>query len=146
MTRLSKKELGQILARGDLKIQETGKRAAGAQNATPRPRIPAERANNELSARFEQLWRLLDGPALETEYRFHPVRRWRADYCHPSSRTLIELEGGIYSQGRHTRAGGYQGDCEKYNAATMAGWRVIRLATGMVQPATIEQIIEFCNL
>jgi very-short-patch-repair endonuclease len=81
---------------------------------------------NPLAMRFEALWERWGGPALECEYKFSAARRWRADYCHTASRTIIELEGGIYSAGRHTRAAGYLGDIEKYNAAAAMGWRIIR--------------------
>ena len=96
-----------------------------------------------LAAQFEVAWRALGGPALEEEYQFHPKRKWRADYCHRASRVLIEIEGGVYGQGRHTRATGYIKDCEKYNAATMLGYRVLRIPTGGVQPAIVEEIINF---
>jgi hypothetical protein len=49
---------------------------------------------------------------LEKEYRFHPVRKWRAVFAHLESKTLIEIEGGIYVNGRHNRAGGFAADLE----------------------------------
>jgi len=62
----------------------------------------------------------------ETEYRFHPTRKWRFDYAIPDSRIAIEYEGGVWSRGRHSRGKGYISDCDKYNAATVLGWRVLR--------------------
>ncbi len=61
------------------------------------------------------------------EFRFHPVRRRRSDFAHLPSRTLIEIEGGIYVNGRHNRPGGLAADLEKYLEAGLAGWRVVRL-------------------
>ncbi len=98
---------------------------------------------NPLAARFEALWAQFDGPALEREYKFHPSRKWRADYALPAAMVLIELEGGIYSGGRHTRAGGYMGDIEKYNAASMLGYTVLRLGTGQVDAAHVGEIVEW---
>jgi hypothetical protein len=40
----------------------------------------------------------------------------------------IEIEGGIFIGGRHTRGRGYQDDLEKYNVATSLGWRVFRFS------------------
>ena len=97
---------------------------------------------NTLSANFEKAWQALGGPLLDAEVRFHPQRRWRFDYCHIDTKTAIELEGGIYSNGRHTRASGYQKDCEKYNAAQVLGYTVFRLATGMITPDNIQPIIK----
>ena len=36
----------------------------------------------------------------------------------------IEIEGGIFLNGRHTRGRGFQEDLTKYNMATALGWRV----------------------
>lgn len=94
----------------------------------------------QFARQFESLWQLLDGPPLEKEYKFCPDRDWSADYR--VGQWLIELEGGIHSGGRHTRAKGFIEDCFKYNMAAMLGYRVIRIATGMANPDYLEQIIK----
>ncbi len=59
------------------------------------------------------------------EFRFDPPRRWRADfYIEPG--ILLEVEGGIWTGGRHTRGAGFKKDMEKYNRATVRGYRVLR--------------------
>ena len=60
------------------------------------------------------------------EFKFHPKRRWRFDYAIPEYRIALEVEGGVWTSGRHTRPQGFLGDIEKYNAATLMGWRVFR--------------------
>lgn len=67
------------------------------------------------------------------EYRFAPPRRWRADFAWPDRRLLVEVEGGQWTAGRHTRGAGYAGDVEKYNTAALLGWRVLRFTAGMVE-------------
>lgn len=104
---------------------------------------PTQPDTGALAARFENLWLLCGGPTLEREYRFHPVRKWRADYCHVATRILVELEGGLYGGGRHSRASGFLGDIEKYNAAAMLGYTVLRLGTGQVDREHVSQIVEF---
>ena len=69
------------------------------------------------------------GLPFEREYRFHATRRWRFDYWLPDARLAIEIEGAIWTRGRHTRGKGYQADLDKYNAATMMGYRVLRFST-----------------
>lgn len=88
--------------------------------------IAANGQGSHLEQKFEQLWAEVGGPKLEAEFRFHPTRRWRADFCHAPSRTLIEIEGGVWG-GRHTRGGGFLGDSEKYLAAFLLGFSVVRL-------------------
>jgi hypothetical protein len=66
------------------------------------------------------------------EYRFDSKRKWRFDFAWPDQRLALEVEGGIWTGGRHGRGKGFQEDCEKYNAATVAGWRVLRVTGGQV--------------
>lgn len=65
------------------------------------------------------------GVACVREYRFHPKRRWRFDYAIPSHKIAIEIEGGVWTYGRHNRARGYLADMEKYNEATRLGWQLL---------------------
>jgi len=65
-------------------------------------------------------------PEPEQEYRFHPVRKWRFDFAYPDKLIGIEVEGGTWVKGRHTRGQGFENDCEKYNEAAMLGWKVLR--------------------
>ena len=44
----------------------------------------------------------------------------------------VEVEGGVWTGGRHTRGKGFEADCEKYNAATERGWRVLRVTPKMI--------------
>lgn len=60
------------------------------------------------------------------EYKFHPTRKWRFDYAIPAHKIAIEVEGGVWTGGRHTSPKGFLGDMEKYNTATIMGWRLLR--------------------
>ncbi len=113
--------------------------AANEPKTPQRKDLDAE-LRQQFARSFEAQWRLLDGPELEKEYRFCPGREWRADYR--IGQWLIELEGGVFSGGRHTRAKGFVEDCFKYNAAAMLGYRVIRIGTGMATAHYLEQIIK----
>ena len=62
------------------------------------------------------------------EYRFHPTRRWRFDFAWPAQRVAVEVEGGAWIRGRHTRPRGFLADLEKYAEALVMGWRVLRVA------------------
>lgn len=72
-------------------------------------------------------------PEPEREYRFHTKRRWRFDLAYPVKRLAIEIEGGIYMQTSTGRSKGhanpkrFEQDCEKYNEASLLGWRIIRV-------------------
>lgn len=70
------------------------------------------------------------------EYRFCPPRMWRFDFAWPERKLAVEIEGGTWSGGRHTRGSGFAADCSKYNAATMMGWRVLRYPAERVRDGT----------
>lgn len=85
-------------------------------------------------------------PAPVREHRFHPVRKWRFDFAWLEQRIAAECEGAIYVNGRHTRGAGFEADCEKYNAATLAGWRIFKFTPRMVKTgAAIEALQEALN-
>lgn len=65
---------------------------------------------------------------LEKEFKFFEGRQWKFDFALPEAKVAIEIEGGIFSGGRHTRSVGYLKDLEKYNTATKLGWRIFRYA------------------
>jgi very-short-patch-repair endonuclease len=62
---------------------------------------------------------------LVKEYRFCE-RRWRFDMANIEHKIAIEIEGGAYTHGRHTRGAGFIKDMEKYNYAAILGWKVLR--------------------
>lgn len=66
------------------------------------------------------------------EYEFHATRKWKFDFAFPEAKLAIEVEGGTKGKSRHTKHKGFSADCEKYNAAAMQGWMVLRYTTDMV--------------
>jgi len=67
------------------------------------------------------------------ELRFFPPRRWRFDLSWEKHMLAVEVEGGIWTRGRHSRGKGFEADCHKYNAAQLVGWRVLRVTGGMIE-------------
>lgn len=63
------------------------------------------------------------------EYAFCSTRRWRADHANETIRTLIEVDGGVWTGGRHSRGKGQEADNEKLNTAAVYGWFVLRYST-----------------
>lgn len=66
-------------------------------------------------------------PSPVPEYGFYATRRWRFDWAWPEYHVALEVEGGIWTGGRHTRGKGFANDMEKYNKAAITGWRVLRV-------------------
>lgn len=65
----------------------------------------------------------------ETEFRFDHSRKWRFDYAWPEYFVALEVEGAVWTRGRHTRGIGFVKDIEKYNEAAIKGWKVLRCTT-----------------
>lgn len=80
------------------------------------------------------------------EHKFHPKRKWRFDYAIPEHKIALEVEGGVWTGGRHIRAQGFLGDMEKYNTATLMGWRVFRTTPDdLYKMATINLLRQAIN-
>lgn len=116
---------------------------------------------SKLEREFAYYWKALapqflaDPPAPRRQYRFHPERRWKADFAWPRQRVIVEVDGGAflrrrskktgkrYSGGGHHSAAGYRADRERDNAAVAAGWLVLRYTSKMLNDdpwAAIEQV------
>lgn len=110
---------------------------------TPR-QVEAARQGRRVYA-IARSCRRLGLPEPERELRFHPTRRWRFDLAWPAARVAFEYEGGAEFRSKdpnhHTTPAGYRNDCEKYNAAQILGWTVIRGTASMVDDGTAAQAV-----
>lgn len=77
-----------------------------------------------------------DIPLPVREFRFCPTRRWRADFAWPEHRLLVEVEGAVWSAGRHVRGHGFTKDAEKANTAQLLWYRVLRFTGPQVTDGT----------
>ena len=62
-------------------------------------------------------------PEPVAEYVFAKPRKFRADFSWVEQRIILEIEGGTWIQGRHSRG---EADHEKYNLAESLGYLVFR--------------------
>lgn len=67
------------------------------------------------------------------ELRFCPPRRWRFDYAWEDHKIAVEMQGGLWTRGRHSGGTGQVNDMEKFNAAVMCGWRVLQFTPEQVR-------------
>ena len=81
-------------------------------------------------------------PVPEREYRFAPPRRYRADFAYPEKKILVEVQGGIYTSGAHSRGVGLERDYEKLNLAQLNGFRVFQFSRKMIESGVAVNMIE----
>lgn len=68
--------------------------------------------------------RTLGLPMPEPEVRFCPPRRFRFDWAWVEEKVALEIQGGIFTHGRHTRGAALLAEHEKLNLAASLGYRV----------------------
>lgn len=87
------------------------------------------------------------GVVVVKEHVFHWTRQWRFDYAIPELKVAVEIDGAVWSYGRHNRPEGYINDMEKLNTAASMGWLVLRFTTeDRLKNATLSLIKETIRL
>lgn len=67
----------------------------------------------------------------QRQYRFHPTRKWAADFAWiaDDEKIILEVNGGTYIRGRnrgaHSRGPRQRQDYEKWTTASLMGWVVL---------------------
>lgn len=91
-------------------------------------------------------------PQPQVEYVFAKPRKWRFDFGWPIVweddspvlvRVALEVQGGIWTQGRHTRGAALLKEHEKLNRAACLGWRILyRTPQNLCSMETIDLLRE----
>lgn len=80
-------------------------------------------------------------PLPVAEHRFAPPRRWRFDYAWIDQKLALEVQGGLFVQGRHSRGAALLKEHEKLNAAAALGWRVCFVTPQQVASGAAVDIV-----
>ena len=93
--------------------------------------------------KIKQFFVIMGLPAPVAELQFEPLRGWAFDWAWPEAKIALEVEGGVWSGGRHTTGKGFVGDMAKYNRAACLGWRVLRVQPiELLTLATVQMVKE----
>lgn len=88
------------------------------------------------------------GPGIRKRLSEAGLKNWRFDFAFVEKKIAVEVEGGAWSGGRHTRGKGFAEDLLKYDAAMNMGWTVYRCDGAMVKQGTavntIIKLLELC--
>ncbi len=111
---------------------------------TKAARVPRDRRKRDrpVGVSLALLCRAYGLPAPIPEYRFDPVRRWRIDWFWEAQKVGLEIDGAVWTGGRHTRGAGWLKDTEKLNACAIAGIRMLRATPAQVASGEILTVLE----
>jgi len=82
------------------------------------------------------------GKGLRVRLELAGLRDWRFDFAWVPERVAVEVEGGTWSRGRHSRGAGFAEDCRKYNAAALMGWFVFRVTADMIKNGEARRLFD----
>ena len=89
---------------------------------------------------FDRLCELSGLPTPQAEVRFSR-RRWRWDWAWPDAKVALEVNGGVWVRGKHSRGAGQLNDFAKWSEGAALGWRVIHTTPdGLESTMLLDQI------
>ena len=92
--------------------------------------------SSQLEGLFETTWRACASPLTPAPVREYdpgvPGRRFRLDFAWPAAKVAVEVQGGEWVGGRHSRGGGYTRDCERHNLLVAEGWTMFYVTSTML--------------
>lgn len=65
------------------------------------------------------------GNGCKRQHKFHETRLWRFDFAYPEYKIALEVHGGTYMRGAHSRGPQQRKDMEKASEAAILGWLVL---------------------
>lgn len=80
-------------------------------------------------------------PLGEGQYRFVPGRLYRLDRAWSDERVGVEIQGGLWVNGAHSRGSGVERDCVKLSIAAALGWRVLPISKAMIESGQAVELI-----
>ena len=75
------------------------------------------------------------------QYRFVPGRLYRFDRAWPEQFVAVEIQGGLWVHGAHSRGSGVERDCVKLSIAAALGWRVLPISKAMIESGQAVELI-----
>ena len=103
---------------------------ASLKQTTPRVK---PRGKPDLEGQLLQQIRLHGLPIPTLQFRAIPSRRFRWDMAWTDHRLLLEVQGGVWTAGKHGRGSGILKDHEKLNLASAHGFRTIQVSATTIR-------------
>ena len=85
---------------------------------------------------FDQLCAACGLPKPVAEFVFAYPRKWRWDWAWPLDGVALEVNGGVWVRGKHSRGAGQLNDFAKWSEGAARGWKVLHTT-----PADLESTV-----
>ena len=93
-------------------------------------------------SRIVVAWFAEHGLTAVPELQFAPPRKWRFDFAF-NDQVALEVQGGLFTGGRHSRGPALLKEHEKLNAAAVLGWRVLYcIPQNLCMQETVDMVKE----
>ena len=83
-------------------------------------------------------------PRPVAEHKFHPTRKWRFDWAWVDEMVALEINGGVFVQGKHSRGAGQLKDMEKWSEAAAMGWRIVHCTPKQLASSELYLLVRRC--
>lgn len=75
------------------------------------------------------------------EHQFCDTRKWRFDFAWVDQKVALEVQGGLFTGGRHSRGPALLKEHEKLNTAAQNGWRILyTIPQNLCMSETVEMV------
>jgi very-short-patch-repair endonuclease len=81
-------------------------------------------------------------PLPERQHKPIEGRKYAFDFAWPDQKLACEVDGGVWTGGRHSRGSGIETDAEKYSLAAARGWRILRVVGKQVESGAALRWVE----
>jgi len=143
MVRLSQKDLHKLLSLGRVKVNSAIPNNCKKAKKTKKVKSPKQKFENVYPI-LAKLFIKHDIPIPALEYKFCSTRQWKIDIVWIKEKLAVEIEGGIWTGGRHINPSGFLKDVEKYNQLDIEGYDLLRFTPDQIESLeAFESILEW---
>jgi len=126
-------------------LSDRARARIAAQDPGGRKRAPGQKNPYGRSSEPEQLllkqMRLAGLPTPDVQVKFCLERGWTFDLAFWWCMLAVEVDGGIWSGGRHILPQHYEAHCDKMNRAALDGWAVLHFTPSQVESGAAVDLI-----
>jgi very-short-patch-repair endonuclease len=111
----------------------TIKELTASRQIQERIKNPFDRNDSNAENQLAFQLKAAKAPLFERQFKIILGRRFKADFYFPVARLIVEVDGGGWIHGRHSRGAGMERDCEKSALIAAMPARLLRVTPKHVE-------------